>query len=87
MMKKLPNDLRTACDLSLRLPKVGYVSGYVLMIEDYTINEDNQELKVYPPVRFGSRIFRPNQLKLLIYAKVYLAVHFVIDTFANIIWG
>ena len=98
MLEKLTNDLRTACDLSLRLPKVDqqyvimadasfYAAGYVLMIEDYTTNDDNQELKIYAPVSFGSRIFHPNQLKLSIYAKEFLAVHFALDTFANIIWG
>ena len=46
-----------------------YAAVYVLMIEDYTTNEDNQELKVYAPVSFGSRIFYPNQLKLSIYAR------------------
>ena len=98
MLEKLTNDLRTACDLSLRLPKVDqqyvimadasfYAAGYVLMIEDYTTNEDNQELKVYAPVSFGSRIFHPNQLKFSIYAKEFFAVHFALDNFANIIWG
>ena len=43
-----------------------YAAGYVLMIEDYTTNEDNQELKVYEPVSFGSRIFHPNQLNFSI---------------------
>ena len=98
MLEKLPNDLRKACDLSRRLTKVEqqyvimadasfYAAGYVLMIEEYTTNEDNQELKVYAPVSFGSRIFHPNQLKLLIYAKEFLAVHFALDIFVNIIWG
>ena len=45
LLEKLTNDLRTACDLSRRLPKVDqqyvimadasfYAAGYVLMIED-----------------------------------------------------
>ena len=98
MLEKLTNDLRTACDLSLRLPKVDqqyvimadasfYAAGYVLMLEDYTTNDDNQELKTYASVSFGSRILYPNQLKFSIYAKEFLAVHFALDTFANIIWG
>ena len=98
MLEKLTNDLRTACDLSLRLPKVDqpfvimgdasfYAAGYVLMIEDYTTNEVNQELKFYAPVSFGSRVFHPNQLKLSIYAKEFFAVHFALETFANILWG
>ena len=97
VLENLTNDLRTACDRSLRLPKVDqqyvimadesfYTAGYILMIEDYTTNEDNQELKVYAPVSFGSRNFHQNQLKLSIYGKEF-AVNFALDTFANIIWG
>ena len=51
-----------------------YAAVYVLMIEDHTTDEDNQELKVYAPVSFGYRIFHPNQLKLSIYAKKFLAI-------------
>ena len=79
MLEKLTNDLGTACDLSLRLPKVdqqyvimadasSYAARYLLMTEHYTTNEDNQELKVYAPVSFRSRTFQPNQLELSIYA-------------------
>ena len=36
---------------------------------------------------FGSRVFQPAHLKLSIYAKEFLAVHFALDSFAHIIWG
>ena len=64
-----------------------YAAVYVLMIEDYKTNENNQELKVDAPVNFGSRILHPNQLKLSIYAKEFFTVQFALDTFANFIWG
>ena len=84
--------------MTLRLPKVGcwyviladasyHAAGFVLMIEDYVFNNAGRELKVYSPVTFGSKIFQPAQLKLSIYAKEFLAVHFAFDKFAQIIWG
>ena len=64
-----------------------YAAGFVLMIEDYTqVVNGISEQKIYAPVSFGSRIFKPNQLKMSIYAKEFLAVHFALDMFANILW-
>ena len=100
MLEKLTNDLRTVFHPSLGLAKVDqqyvimadasfyfYVAGYVLMIEGCTTNEDNRELKVFAPISFGSTLFNPDQIRLSKYAKQFLAVHFVLDTFAKIIWG
>ena len=93
----LKNDLATICSNNLRLPTKDsqyviladasfYAAGYVLMIEDYTTSSNGQS-KIYAPVCFGSRIFQPAQLKLSIYAKEFLAVHFAFDHFAHIVWG
>ena len=99
MLKKLTQDLQSACEISLRLPMTNrqyvimadasfYAAGFVLMIEDYTQTANGtSEHKIYAPVSFGSRIFKPNQLKMSIYAKEFLAVHFALDMFANILWG
>ena len=47
-----------------------YAAGFVLMIEDYTQTANGpSEHKIYAPVRFGSRIFKANELKLSTYAK------------------
>ena len=94
-MKK---DLEQACTLSLRLPKANaqyvtltdasfYAAGYVLMIEDYITDQSGKTYKTYVPVSFGSKIFTPTYLKLSIYAKEFLAVHFAFDNFAHILWG
>ena len=96
--EELKHELKRICQMTLRLPKVGcqyviladasyYAAGFVLMIEDYVTNKAGKELKVSSPVTFGSKIFRPAQLKLSIYAKEFLAVHFAFDNFAHIIWG
>ena len=50
------------------------------MIEDYTQTVNGtSEHKIYAPVSFVSRIFKPNQLKMSIYAKEFLYVHFALD--------
>ena len=99
MLKKLTQDLQSDCEISLRLPMTNrqyvimagasfYAAGFVLMIEDCikTANRTSEH-KIYAPVSFGSRIFKLNQLKMSIYAKEFLAVHFALDMFANILWG
>ena len=94
----LRKDLEQACQMSLRLPKPNaqyviltdasfYAAGYVLLIEDYSIEQTGKTHKTYVPVSFGSKIFTPTYLKLSIYAKEFLAVHFAFDTFAHILWG
>ena len=94
----LSTQLANACDMSLRLPIANlqyvilsdasyYSAGYVLMIEDYTTNQQGDTVKSYAPVAFGSKIFNPTYLKLSIYAKEFLAVYFAFDTFAHILWG
>ena len=97
-IETLRKDLEQACTLSLRLPKANaqyviltdasfYAAGYVLMIEDYITDQSGKTYKTYVPVSFGSKIFTPTYLKLFIYAKEFLAVHFAFDTFAHILWG
>ena len=55
--------------MAFRLPKTDqqyvikadasfYVAGYVLMIEDYTVNDMSDETKIYAPVTFGLKIFQ-----------------------------
>ena len=91
MLKKLTQDIQSACEISLSLPMTNrqyvimtdasfYAAGFVLLIEDYTQTANGtSEHKIYAPVSVGSRIFKPNQLKMSIYAKEFLAVHFALD--------
>ena len=90
--------LEKACTMSLRLPLPDkqyviladasyYASGFVLMIEDYTKDQKNKDVKVYAPVTFGSRIFTPAQMNLSPFAKEFLAVHHALDFTAHTIWG
>ena len=94
----LCTQLANACDMSLGLPIANlqyvivsdvsyYSAGYVLMIEVYTTNQQGDTVKSYAPVAFGSKIFNTTYLKLSIYAKEFLAVHFAFDTFAHILRG
>ena len=90
--------LNNACKITLRQPKTDlqyvissdasyYSAGYVLMVEDYVLNQEGLEQKQYAPVAFGSKIFNTTQLKLSIYAEEFLGVHFAFDNFAHILWG
>jgi hypothetical protein len=96
--EQLKRDLKMACATTLRLPKPDlqyvlltdasyYAAGYVLMIEDYADDKNGKQVKSYAPVSFGSKVFTPAQLKLSIYAKEFLAVHYAFDTFVHILWG
>ena len=98
IFETLKEDLRVACDTNLRLakPDAQYVlitdasdfaTGFVLMIEDYTIEQEKKKMKQYAPVAFGSRVFTPTQYKLSPYCKEFLAIHFGFDTFAHYLWG
>ena len=97
-LNTLKADLTRATDLTLRLAKPGlqYVilcdasfhgTGFVLMIEDYLIDQKGKTKKTYAPVSFGLRLFTTTQLKFSVYYKEFLALDFVLDHFAHFIWG
>ena len=97
-LNALKADLTRATDLTLRLAKPGlqYVilcdasfhgTGFVLMIEDYLIDQKGKTKKTYAPVSFGSRLFTTTQLKFSVYYKEFLALYFALDLFAHFIWG
>ena len=94
---QMRKDLEQACNMSLRLPKANaqyviltdasfYAAVYVLMIEDYLCDQSSITFKTYVPVLFESKLFTPTYLKLSVYAKEFLAIHFEFDTFAHILW-
>ena len=97
-LNTLKADLTRATDLTLRLAKPGlqYVilcdasfhgTGFVLMIEDYLIDQKSKTKKTYAPVSFGSRLFTTTQLKFSVYYKEFLALYFALDHFAHFILG
>ena len=63
-----------------------HAAGFVLLIEDYTKTND-EPMKTYAPVSFGSQRFTEGQMSLTMYAKEFLAMHFAFDEFAHILWG
>ena len=94
----LKADLTRATDLTLRLAKPGlqYVilcdasfhgTGFVLMIEDYPIDQKGKTKETYAPVSFGSRLFTTTHVKFSVYYKEFLALYFALDPFAHFIWG
>ena len=97
-----PNTLKAdstrAMDITLRLanPGLQYVifcdasfhgTGYVLMIEDYLIDQKGKTKKSYAPASFGSRLLATTQLKFSVYYKEFLFLYFALDHFAHFIWG
>ena len=95
---ELRKDLEQACDFSFHLPKGNAqqvvltdasfcAAGFVLMIEDYLTDQSGKTHKSYIPVSFGFKNFTPTFLKLSLYARESLAVHFAFGTFAHILWG
>ena len=97
-IEALKMDLINATNLTLRLPKPGlqYVllcdasyngTGFVLMIEDYLVDQKGQHKKSYAPVSFGSRLFIDTQLKFSVFYKEFLALYIALDHFAHFLWG
>ena len=91
-------DSTPATDLALRLAKPGlqYVilfdasfhgTGFVLMIEDYLVDQKDETKKTNAPVFFGSRLFATTQLNFSVYCKEFLALYFALDSFAHFSWG
>ena len=62
-------------------------AGYAVLIED----DPNQKLtplrNSYAPVVYGSKTFTPAQIKMSIYTKEFLAIHFAFKEFGHILWG
>ena len=94
----IKKDLLEATKTTQRLAKPGqqyvilcgascYSSGFVLMIEDYLVEEDGKKKQAYEPVFFGSQLFNTSQLKLSTYCKQFLTLYFALEHFSHFIWG
>ena len=64
-----------------------YGSGFVLMIEDYILDQKNKKRNLYAPVAFGTKLFNESQLKFSTYYKEFLGLYFALDHFSHFIWG
>ena len=62
-------------------------AGYALMTEINSDQKVQSKRKTYAPVSFGSNVFSPSQLKMLIYSKVFLAIYMAFLGFAHILCG
>ena len=88
--------LSDACELALKQPIPGKQlvlmtdasfrsAGYVLMIEDNPELKIQSKRKTYAPVAFGSKIFSPEQIKMSIYSKDFLAIYMAFPECAHIL--
>ena len=93
----LRQDLLNATQTTLRLAKPGkqfvilcdasyHGTGFVLMIEDYINTKKEENVKMYAPVSFGSKLFNSTQLKFSIYCKEFLSLYFALEQFAHFVW-
>ena len=96
--ENISKSLDNACGLWLMqpLPKKQYVimtdanfknAGYALTIEENADEKLTSVTKTYAPVAFGSKTFSPSQIKILIYAKEFLAIYFAFMDYSHILWG
>ena len=94
----IKKDLLQAMKTTLRLAKPGqqyvilcdasyYSSGFVLLTDDYLVEQDGKKKQAYAPVSFGSKLFNTSQLKISTFCKEFLALYFPQEHFSHFIWG
>ena len=57
------------------------------LIEDDPNQKFSSLRKSYAPVAYGSKTFKPAQLKMSIYVKEFLAIYFAFKEFGHYFWG
>ena len=62
-------------------------AGYAILTEDDPNQKYTSVKKWYAPIAYGSKTFTPSQLKVLIYAKEFLAIYYAVKEFGHIFWG
>ena len=62
-------------------------AGYAILTEDDPNQKFTSVKKSYAPIAYGSKTFIPSQLKMPIYAKVFLAIYYASKAFGHIFWG
>ena len=62
-------------------------AGYAILTEDDPNQKYTSVRKSYASIACGSKTFTPSQLKMLIYAKEFLAIYYAFKEFGHIFWG
>ena len=92
--RQMKEDLKMVMLRTMRLPLADkqfvimadasdFAAGFVLMIEDYTKDQNGKKKKLYAPVAFGSRKFNSAQYKHTIHTKEFLAIYYAFENFAH----
>ena len=87
--------LEKCCDLALQHPipnkQIALMTdasfgaaGYAVLIEDDPSQKLTSLRKSCAPVAYGSKTFTPAQIKMSIYVKEFLAIHFAFKEFGHI---
>ena len=62
-------------------------AGYAILTEDGPNQKFTSVKNSYTPIAYGSKTFIPSQLKMLIYAKKFLAIYYAFKEFGHLFWG
>ena len=62
-------------------------AGYAILTEDDANQKYTSVKKSYALIAYDSKTFIPSQVKMLIYAKVFLAIYYAFKEFGHIFWG
>ena len=96
--EEISKALEKCCDLALQQPILNKqialmtdasfgAAGYAVLIEDDPSQSFTSLRKSYAPVAYGPKTFTPAQIKMLTYAKEFLAIYFAFKEFGHIFWG
>ena len=86
------------CQLALRQPLPGkkvvlmtdasfQATGYAVLIEDDPNQKCTSTRKTYAPIAHGSKTYSPSQIKMSIYAKIFLTISMAFKEFGHRLGG
>ena len=95
---EIDRDLDRCSQLALRQPLLNRqpvlmtdasftAAGYAILTEDDPNQKFTSVKKSYAPIAYGSKTFIPSHLKMLKYAKEFLAIYYAFKDFGQIFWG
>ena len=93
--REINEALDRCCQLALRQPLPGkqlvlmtdagfQAAGYAVLIKDDPNQNYTSTRKTYAPIAYGSKTYSPSQIKMSIYAKVFLAIYMAFKEFGHL---
>ena len=96
--REINEALDRCCQLALRQTLPGkqpvlvtdasfQAAGYAVIIEDDPNQKYTSTRKTSAPIAYSSKTYSPSQIKMSIYAKIFLAIYMAFKEFGRIFWG